>query len=825
MHYFSDCLKNVCTQILNYPITVIEADSGYGKSTAVNEFFLKQVASEYRKIHYICLEESPESTWKGICRELEKIDAQVGRYLYLLSAADPEMTGSIASQMRYLTCSEPTIFCLDNFQLFSIPHKYRLLEALAVHGCDLLHIVVLTQPGHRRSREICFQRFPFYYISADDLRFNRKDIREFFHQEGLHLQKEDLETLWSITEGYVAALLLQLDSRKRNNTFQDSKHVSTLMERVFWRNLESQEQEAFLRLSVLDTFSLKQGAEIVSDIMTADTLQYVMETTDFVRYDNQNRQYMFHHLMLVFLREKFCSLTQERQREIWERAAHMEKRSGNHLLAAHFYGKCKDYEAIEELTFDGDDRVELVHMEEGSLVREMIASPQKELLGRNPELLLILTLELYMQGELNLFQQYLEETKIVLNKVFDYGEKRAARLLGEYALMESFFAFNDVKKMCGFHRRAWEFLKGPTSLYSFHTAWTFGIPSVVCMFWRKAGTLCTVLKELQAGMPLYYKLSGGNGRGAHSAMEGEIALLKGDDKSAEAAYGQAIYDAEEFHQDSICYCVYFGRARIAILRGQMPTYTHMQEKIDDRPYFSSEARSIFTTDVCKGYLYALLEQFENVPGWLWSEEEIQKRALMLSLPFVHAVYGRLMLEQLRDHRISYEKFEEKLLRFIEEGQRFSMLLPQVYDNIYLAVGMDMSGRQSEALERLQMALQMTYRDKVYIPFAENYILIRRLSERLVIPSVMREAWQEIVCLGKRFEKGRSSILAALYVSDKVLTVREKEIARLLKARHSVKEIAIELSISASTVSNTMQNIYGKLGIHSKRELYFREDIN
>lgn len=45
----------------------------------------------------------------------------------------------------------------------------------------------------------------------------------------------------------------------------------------------------------------------------------------------------------------------------------------------------------------------------------------------------------------------------------------------------------------------------------------------------------------------------------------------------------------------------------------MATYTHMQENIDDRPYLGKDDRCIFTTDVCKGYLSILLEEFQEVP--------------------------------------------------------------------------------------------------------------------------------------------------------------------------------------------------------------------
>lgn len=84
------------------------------------------------------------------------------------------------------------------------------------------------------------------------------------------------------------------------------------------------------------------------------------------------------------------------------------------------------------------------------------------------------------------------------------------------------------------------------------------MPSVVGMFWRESGKLEQEFREVRDGMPLYYKLAEGNRMGAHHAMEGEIYLLQGDDKSAEESYLKALYAAESMEQDSICYCVYLG---------------------------------------------------------------------------------------------------------------------------------------------------------------------------------------------------------------------------------------------------------------------------
>lgn len=823
MYYFPEYLKESFNRVLDYPLTVVEAGAGCGKSTAASEYFLKQVAGDCRQLYYTCLGESPQNTWNGICIEFGRIDEQVGQYLHSMMVPDKENIGNMAAQLRYLQCDEETVLCIDNYQLFDIPYKGKLVEALSLHACENLHIVIITQPLDQADNQH-FNKFPSYYISAESLYFTQMDIFNYFKQAGVRLKKQDLDTVWDITEGYVAAIYLQLESWKCHGYFEVSSHIFTLMERILWSRLSQDEKKCLLCLSTVESFALRQGAEINGNTMPLDDFRKFLAGIDFIKYDRNSRWYLFHHLLLVFVRDKFHDLPDEQQEKIWKQTAKACENNKEYLLAAKFYAKCGDFHALVELSFGKDDRVELVRMENGDIVNQLIQPSQRNLLYKNPELALSLTLELYIQGKIMLHVQYLQVAKEILERLAAYGERRGANLRGEYCLLESFLAFNDVQKMCACHRQAWSYMKRPTQLYSLNTAWTFGMPSVVGMFWRESGKLGQEFREVRDGMPLYYKLAEGNGMGAHHAMAGEIYLLQGDDESAAESYHKALYAAESMEQDSICYCAYLGMARMAIFRGNVATYTHMQENIDDRPYLGKEVRCIFTTDVCKGYLSILLEEFKDVPGWLWSAEEIERRALMPTRPFIHSIYCRLLLELMKKREISYVKFKEEVHKWVEECRYFHMLLPEVYNWIYLSAGAQMVGQQAEAEELLRIALQICLEDNLIFPFVENYRLLNGLLRGILLRGDMQNLRNKIIDLGEKFLKGRKVILSALHVTDKILTPREHEIAALLKERFSVKEIAAKLHIAPSTVSNTMQSIYSKLGIHSKRELYYRENI-
>ena len=54
-----------------------------------------------------------------------------------------------------------------------------------------------------------------------------------------------------------------------------------------------------------------------------------------------------------------------------------------------------------------------------------------------------------------------------------------------------------------------------------------------------------------------------------------------------------------------------------------------------------------------------------------------------------------------------------------------------------------------------------------------------------------------------------------------LTPTEEQVAALVAAGHTNREVAAELFMSVRTVDWNLRKIYGKLGIHSRRELAAR----
>jgi LuxR family maltose regulon positive regulatory protein len=111
---------------------------------------------------------------------------------------------------------------------------------------------------------------------------------------------------------------------------------------------------------------------------------------------------------------------------------------------------------------------------------------------------------------------------------------------------------------------------------------------------------------------------------------------------------------------------------------------------------------------------------------------------------------------------------------------------------------------------LKSAIAIALPDGQYLPFAENYQVIKKLLPDAGCDSQVQE---RIAALATTLEKG-----LAAFRSKVSLTPREKEVLQLLQEGLSNQEIADRLNVSFSTARATVSNVLKKKGVTSRELL-------
>ncbi|WP_032079177.1 hypothetical protein [Clostridium drakei] len=79
-----DC---ILSKVYDYPLTIVEAPMGFGKTTAVKEF-LQSEKNPYIWITFLNSLESTTSIWNQFSEEISKLDVVSGKSLYYIKCRD-----------------------------------------------------------------------------------------------------------------------------------------------------------------------------------------------------------------------------------------------------------------------------------------------------------------------------------------------------------------------------------------------------------------------------------------------------------------------------------------------------------------------------------------------------------------------------------------------------------------------------------------------------------------------------------------------------------------------------------------------------------------
>lgn len=798
--YYPPRLMERLEYIKDFPLTLVEAPSGFGKTTILEHFLDAQLPHSILRGRYEFVGDRRKDGWRQFCAMIAQADADCARRLEAIGLPDEDTLPEIARALQALECREDAYLWLDDFMNWGIDRPGAFLDALSHHGGEGLHIIISTQPLAREKWGNASGGGNIWRLREDSFIFRNEDIDAYFRAAGIALTSGQVEEAGRLSEGWIMALRLQMASFVATGAFHPGG-MDELLEAVFWRRLTPEEQNFLLEISIFPRFTLSQAAGF-SDLGLEQTEKLLMDSRFFVHYDPGNRCFYLHAQLRRMLEGHFAALSEARQREIYLRGGDLAARAKDRLLTLRFYYASGAWERLYAMSLTSYDVADIADEHSRSMILDLLENAPPEMKRAYPRALPPLAFALFFLGENEKLLSMRGEIEACIRESgLPQGEKNA--LQGEMELLLSFLEYNRIDAMSARHRRALELLGGPARLISVKSTWTFGSPSVLYMFWRESGRLEEELAQMDVCMPYYYRLTEGHGAGAEFVMRAEARFQRGDLDEAERLCHRAMFTADLKRQNSIYLCGLFLLCRIAILRGDAVLLDVSRQALRERARQNTEDLCRYTLDLAEGFLSLLLGRPSEVPAWLAEGRIDQRRLVVMTQPFAYIIYGRALLERKDCHRLlGVSEY------FLGLSAVFPNLLPQVYAHLYMAQALDALGRRDEAAAQVRGALEMAAPDRVYMPFVENYQGIQAL-----LP--LSEAWEphrrEIARLYRAWEQTRGAAAVPF-------TPRERDILRYLRQNMTNGEIAEKLYLSPNTVRNTVSGMLRKRGLASREQL-------
>jgi LuxR family transcriptional regulator, maltose regulon positive regulatory protein len=813
--YFSERIIKAMNGIFDYPLTIVEAPMGYGKTTAVREHLNNARANIlWQKVY----DSSIMSFWNGLCSLFGKMDSNLSHRLAQLGFPPDRASMQEALKLiEEMQLSEKTVFFIDDYHLLNETEAGRFLEVLAVHDIHNLHFVLTTRFIDFPSMEELALKGYLLHITKETLELMPDEIAKYYHLCGVCITNSEAEKLYSATEGWISALYLLMLNYKAEGRFMTTDNIYKLVENAIYKPLSEEIKDFLLNMCIFDNFTKKQAVYIWGNEEAENFLDEITRKNAFVTYDANTQNYHIHKIFTTFLQKNLAKKDPGYQKKIYKKAGDWCAKNDEYFAAMHYFYTVGDFENL--LFAVVLDKGKSFFIEHKELVIKYFEECPQEYKQHHLVALLVYAMALIRFNEMGLFQKVCEEAAILIQGS-SLDPDSINCLMGELELLKSFTRYNDIMGMSEHHKKACKLMKGPSVFMNTKGSWTFGSPSVLYMFYRESGKLEQEVHEMKEAMPYYYQLTNGHGMGAEYIMEAEWHFNKGDFENAEITAHKALCQASTGLQPNMVICTLFLQVRLTLIKGDYAHALNLFKKMVEEMENNKVYTLMHTIDMCTGFVNACFGQSHKISEWLAEGNFNSSRLFFPARAFSNIIYGRVLLI-----KGEYLKLLGNVEHFTGIAAVFPNILAHIYTTIYIAAANDRLFRRTEAVEALKNALDMAVPDKVYMPFVENCDYIKPLLEELYLQGLYREHIKRILELYKPYHKAMEQIISEVFTENKPkLTEREAEIAKLAAEGFSNKRIGERLYISPNTVKTQLKSVFEKLGVHSRSLLkqYFDE---
>ena len=795
--------------IFKYPLTLVIAAMGYGKTTAVKDF-LDQKRAQYAWLTVEREERSAQLIWHSLTRQLAKIEPEFGSGLITMGfPADAPHRDRVLDLIEEHTFMTNVVLVIDDYHFAQAPELDLLLERLVWKKIPGLHIVIIsrTRPQFNmeelKLKDYCFQlKSSLFELSPDE-------IKEYVQLFGYNPSEVMVNRVHALTEGWITAIYLVMQSYAETGLLGQVININALIELAIMARYKDDETRLLTALSILDSFSPEQAAYLTGKQEAAAMIRRLSSDNSLIRFDDQAGKYILHNIFRTHLKglvpEQF---DQSELAGLYRRAGEWEVQNNNLIPGLRYFLQAEAYDLfLDQFEKPGISRV--LDTSAAAIVELFEQVPEEARLRR--PIAYITYADFYLTGV------DMEEGGRLLDRIEEYYRADGGispalkrRIFGEITLVRSFLFFNDIRKINAYHLKAHDLLEGRSAIANKDMMFTFGSPHCLYLFYREKGDLSGVTEFSKQAILPYQELSNGCGAGFEHLLRAEYCLETGSLDEVERNVQKAIHKARASEQTSIIICANFAMARQLAACGR---FTEARAVLNELQVAVAELNNpIFdnTMDLCTGYLGGILGEVQSFAPWLRDGDMKHSDIFYQGMAFNYLVYAKSVL--LEEDFNKLELLCEELLQLFSI---FSNQLGYVHAHVLDAIARNRLYGPEEAKEALQPALKIGRADGLILPIAEYgfYVgdLLRAMQRKNPVDQYLKRLSE--AALRYKAELRRSGgKTASLPLSE-----REMEVLTLLVAGKTNRQIASTLYLAEVTVKKSITTVYRKLGARGRAE--------
>lgn len=789
-----------------YPMIIVEAPIGYGKTTAVREFLAAR-DSHVMWLSFLSPEDNAALFWDKLADQIGKLDRNAGDRMRSLGfPEDAPQTARILSLLNEIEFEENTVLVIDDYHLVKGRLVGALLKQIVQEEPENLHIIVITRDtsnlelGELLAKGLC----SIFHQQA--LLLNGKELREYCHILGFRAEEDTLKKIEEYTGGWISLVYLILLGLEYGVPIGRNNAIDDLVENVLYNAYDDSIRSFLRQLSVMDSFTAAQARYVTGESRTEELLRRLRRENAFIAYDEAADIYRIHNVLLDFLRAK--QMDDEERSSLYKRVGEWYLDQKAYLTAYGYLFRAGERTRILEW-LDHPENV-TIELAEFDGAAELFSTTPGEVLAKYPIAYLQYIALLLISGDPSAVQdgtERLEELKVFYEKTENIEESRRRRILGEISTIRVFSVFNDAEKMAACTFEALRLFDGDTSwLMHRDGEFTLGSPHFLYTYYRAPGKLRETVDRMVTDFPAYSRLANGCGAGCEYVALAEYALETGDWEAAELNARKALYRVRKAEQSGLAICAVLSLIRLHIYRGEIRESLYELGQLREVVLRENNAIYNTTLDLVEGYVQACLGRLSGVPEWLRTGDMSHAHFMFQGIAFNYIVYGKSVL--LTKNFIELEMLSGMFTAYFSY---FNNQLGFLHNQIFDAIAKFRLYGPEQGFASLRKALNMARADHIILPFAEYAPFISGMLRRLAAEDPHDLYIREVLDATEQY----AGSLKHAPQSTVSLSSREREVLSLTAEGYNRNEIARQLGISPGTVKTHLENIYHKLEANGK----------
>lgn len=805
--YIRKRIMTLLQKIETYPVTVITASTGYGKTTAVRQYL---ATTNARHLYLNITSPSETLFWHKLCEGLNSFAPQAAQVLRLNGLPIDDLKRAASIDVFRKMVPERLILVLDDCQLLPADSEiFKFLSTLVLEELPQLHLVLLSQKmppirvGTLVFKDSCLS------VEREMLAFTPVETKGYLEQRGLHLAPEVVTEIYKQSGGWISVLFFVSEAFLHGRLDYHISSLNQMFEENFLFIFTQSEREMLIRLSAFEKFTDELAIAATGNRQISKILSRLERNNAFITYDDQG-WYRFHSLLKAYL------ITQcpqdKKQKEFYLRAGRWQLEQKRYYQALQLYDQAGQLEQfLQEVNaanhWSRDCRTLLAGM-----------APKLRQLNwtKYPGSFLEVAFALLRTGQDSSSKLGYQILKTVETWAKKQPTATARRIYGDCILIQTFLGLYDDDDWNQHFKQAQDIFKEENShVLMASDPITFGMPMFLYLEYRKPGVLNQVIDQ-DVHCPLE-KLVPNFGHGMDKVIQAEAALVRCHMPEAENFARQALVATRASNQYFLEMCALFTLLRKDLFTGD---YISALEQLE--PLRATASRALvywhhYSEDIYRQvleysevFLYTTLGKMDRLPEAYLNSDKLPNH-MMDGMGLYHLLRGRTAFA-LGDFSIAAAACD-LVLNMKEQQVQHSQLI-RLSALILKSSAEKKLLNEKQALKLLNIAVQEAAQDKIYLPFAESAAeilpLLAKLEDDAQIPQAYLRQLEEICRQQKEKTVNWQPPILSVHLSK-----RELEALQLAARGLNQNQIAAEMQVKAVTVKKHLINAYAKLGAPNK----------